>query len=268
MKKLGALALSAAILSSLAVSASAMVGLSYTAPYATPVIDGVMEDTWGVAEWTEIALPYDGVEDKTVFAARARLMHDDKYIYLCVEASDATLDPDGDCFEIYFDEDHCADVAYCDVTNQIQLMYDGTYKGGMNSLDAGDMVKEYVITTSENGFLLEVAIELINGIPAPDKAIGLEFMANNNDVDGTWIDALRWNVEQFAGDVAPYQSPECFGDLYCAEYVAPAEPEVDEPAVDAPVDAPAEAPVTADAGIVAAAAVMAIAAGVVLSKKH
>ena len=138
----------------------------------------------------------------------------------------------------------------------------------MNSLEAGDMVKEYVITTSENGFLLEAAIELINGIPAPDKAIGLEFMANNNDVDGTWLDALRWNVEQFAGDVAPYQSPECFGDLYCAAYVAPAEPEVDEPVVDAPVDAPAEAPVTADAGIVAAAAVMAIAAGVVLSKKH
>ena len=58
-------------------------------------------------------------------------------------------------------------------------------------------------------------------------------------------------------------------ELHLSTYVAPSleveEPAVDEPAVDAPVDT---APTTADAGIVAAAAVMAVAAGVVLSKKH
>ena len=45
-------------------------------------------------------------------------------------------------------------------------------------------------------------------------------------------------------------------------------PVVEDPAVDAPAEGGATAPTTADAGIVAAAAVMAIAAGVVLSKKH
>lgn len=55
-------------------------------------------------------------------------------------------------------------------------------------------------------------------------------------------------------------------------YVAPSLEEPEEPAVDEPTDAPVDdapvAPTTADAGIVAAAVVMAAAAGVVLSKKH
>ena len=46
-------------------------------------------------------------------------------------------------------------------------------------------------------------------------------------------------------------------------------PVVEDPAAGDATDAPAtDAPTTADAGIVAAAAVMAVAAGVVLSKKH
>ncbi|MGM9624973.1 MAG: hypothetical protein ACI3XM_04610, partial [Eubacteriales bacterium] len=45
-------------------------------------------------------------------------------------------------------------------------------------------------------------------------------------------------------------------------------PVVDEPAADEPATDVPTTPVTADAGIVAAAAVMAVAAGVVLSKKH
>jgi hypothetical protein len=60
-------------------------------------------------------------------------------------------------------------------------------------------------------------------------------------------------------------------ELHLSTYVAPSleveEPAVEEPAVDAPA-ADTTAPTTADAGFVAAAAVMAVAAGVVLSKKH
>jgi len=267
MKKiLSLLVVAVLMLGMMSVSVSANRGLVYEAPFATPVVDGVMEDLWTAAEWTEIDLPYDGVEDKTVFAARARVLHDDNLLYFLVEASDATLDPDGDCFEIYFDEDLCKDVAYCEYSTQLQMKYDGTVTKGTNSIGDVDMIKEYVITTSENGFVLEFSVQLMNGIPAEDKNIGLEFMANNNDEDGTWLDALRWNVEQFNGETAPYMAVDNFGELKCLAYVEPVveEPVVDEPAVDAPVD---EAPVTADAGIVVAAVVMAAAAAVVC-KKH
>ena len=59
-------------------------------------------------------------------------------------------------------------------------------------------------------------------------------------------------------------------ELHLSTYVAPSleveEPAADEPATDAP--AAENVPTTADAGFVAAAAVMAVAAGIVLSKKH
>ena len=44
--------------------------------------------------------------------------------------------------------------------------------------------------------------------------------------------------------------------------------QTDEPVVDEPTEDVPATPVTSDAGIVAAAAVMAVAAGIVLSKKH
>ena len=59
-------------------------------------------------------------------------------------------------------------------------------------------------------------------------------------------------------------------ELNLSTYVAPSL-EVEEPAADEVVDTPVAdttVPTTADAGIVAAAAVMAVAAGIILSKKH
>ena len=277
MKKLGALALTTVILSSLAISASAARGLVYTAQYGTATIDGVMEDTWLVngSEWTEIDLPHNSEEANSICQARAKMMHDDNLLYFLVEITDATLANSDDLaltvqdqFEIYLDEDNCKDVAYCDDAVQFGMCLSGDVREGTNAEGKADMVKEFKVGTSANGYVLEFSVALQNGIPAPGQKIGLEFMYNDNDVDGTFLEALRWNVDTYSGDSAPWQSLEYWGELECAEYVAPAEPEVDEPAVDAPVDAPAEAPVTADAGIVAAAAVMAIAAGVVLSKKH
>ncbi len=264
MKKiLSLLVVAVLMLGMMGVSVSATRDLVYTAPFATPVVDGVMEDAWTTAEWTNIDLPYDGSLD-SVCSARARILHDDQYIYYLVEATDATVaDGNGDGFEIYFDEDACADVAYCDVTTQLVMHLDGQVTKGANSIGDVDMVKEYKVVKSDSGYVLEFAVELMNGIPA-SKTLNIEFMYNDNDEAAAFLDALRWNVDTANGDTAPWQAPECFGKLVCAEYVAPAEPEV--PADEAPADDTA-APTTADAGIVVAAVVMAAAAAVVC-KKH
>jgi len=265
MKKiLSLLVVAVLMLGMMSVSVSATRDLVYTAPFATAVVDGVMEDAWTTAEWTNIDLPHDGTKDD-VSSARARIMHDDQYLYYLVEATDATVaEGNGDGFEIYFDEDCCADVAYCDVSTQLVMHLDGQVTKGANSLGDVDMVKEYVVTTTSDGYLLEFKVELLNGIPA-SKTLNIEFMYNNNDEAGGFLGADRWNVDTNAGDTAPWQAPECWGELYCAEYVEPEVPEVDEPAVDAPADT--TAPTTADAGIVVAAVVMAAAAAVVC-KKH
>ena len=97
----------------------------------------------------------------------------------------------------------------------------------------------------------------------------------NDDADG---DSVR-DYQVFADSnevlVNAWQYTEGYCDLVLSDavYVAPVEEapaDAEAPAADgaAVVDAPAAAPKTADAGIVVAAAVMAIAAGVVLSKKH
>ena len=274
MKKiLSLLVVAVLMLGMFSMSVSADRGLKYTAQYGSATIDGVYEDTWDIngSAWTEIDLHHDGSED-SVCAARAKMMHDDSLIYFFVEITDATLANKDleltamDQFEIYLDEDACKDVAYCENSYQLGMTLSAEVRAGTNAdaVGAVECVKEFKVGTSENGYTLEFSVAPLNGIPAADKAIGLEFMYQNSAEDGTFLDALRWNVDTNAGDTAPWQAPEYWGELYCAEYVAPAEPEV--PAEDAPA-ADTTAPTTADAGIVVAAVVMAAAAAVVC-KKH
>ena len=274
MKKiLSLLVVAVLMLGMMSMSASAVRDLVYTAQYGSAVIDGVYEDAWQTygSEWTEIDLPHDGTKDD-VATARAKMMHDDNLIYFFVEITDATLANSEDLdltamdqFEIYLDEDACKDVAYCEVSYQLGMCLNGEVREGTNAPETGAAanVKEFKVGTSADGYTLEFSVAPFNGIPAPDKAIGLEFMYNNCDETGAFLGADRWNVDTNAGDTAPWQAPECWGELYCAAYV---EPEVEAPVEgEAPVDA--ETPVTADAGIVVAAVVMAAAAAVVC-KKH
>ena len=275
MKKiLSLLVVAVLMLGMMSMSASAARDLKYTAQYGSATIDGVYEDAWDIngSAWTEIDLHHDGSAD-SVCAARAKMMHDDSLIYFFVEITDATLANKDleltamDQFEIYLDEDACKDVAYCENSYQLGMTLAAEVRAGTNAdaVGAVECVKEFKVGTSENGYTLEFSVAPLNGIPAADKAIGLEFMYQNSAEDGTFLDALRWNVDTNAGDTAPWQAPEYWGELYCAEYVAPA---VDETPVEDVVDAPATtAPTTADAGIVVAAVVMAAAAAVVC-KKH
>lgn len=277
MKKiLSLLVVAVLMLGMMSMSASAVRDLVYTAQYGSATIDGVYDEAWDLygSKWTEIDLPYSANGAVSVCSARAKMMHDDALIYFFVEITDATLANSDDLdltamdqFEIYLDEDACKDVAYCEYSYQLGMTLAGEVRPGTNAdaVGAVECVKEFKVGTSADGYTLEFSVAPLNGIPAPDKAIGLEFMYNDCDEAGTFLDALRWNVDTANGDTAPWQAPECWGELYCAEYVEPEVPEVDEPAVDAPADT--TAPTTADAGIVVAAVVMAAAAAVVC-KKH
>ena len=275
MKKILSLIVVAVLMLGLATSASAARDLKYTAQYGSATIDGVYEEAWDTygSVWTEIDLPHSANGKLSVCAARAKIMHDDNLLYFFVELTDATLANSEDLaltnqdqLEIYLDEDACKDVAYCELSYQLGMTLAGEVREGTNAVETGAAanVKEFKVGTSADGYTLEFSVAPFNGIPAADKAIGLEFMYNDCDEAGTFLDALRWNVDTANGDTAPWQAPEYWGELYCAEYVEPEVP-AEEPAVDAPADT--TAPTTADAGIVVAAVVMAAAAAVVC-KKH
>ena len=259
------------VLGMMSMGISANRGLSYTAQYATPVIDGVIDDCWLTVadDWTYVDLPFGTAE--SVCSARVKVLHDDQYIYFIAECTDATLCAQelGDALEFYLDEDNCDEEgAYCDVSIQLNLQLNGEAFKNPSSASAAeaDSVVAYKMTTSDNGYILEWAYAPLSGAPVAGTVMGMEFMYNDCDEDGNFINALRWNVDTANGDTPPYIQPYDFGDLVLAAApVVVEEPAADEPAVDAP--AADTTPVTADAGIVVAAVVMAAAAAVVL-KKH
>lgn len=263
------------VLGILTTGISANRGLTYTCEWGTPTIDGVEDEAWSVAQWTNVDLPHaDGLTN--VCSLRVKILHDDQYLYYLAEATDATIvaNPDpsvGQCdaIEFYVDEDNCKDVAFCDCTTQLQIVLpEGTpvRHSGSSSMSEADAVVAYGATQNENGYLVEWAFAPINGIPADGSVMGIEFMYNDSGEDGAFLGALRWNVDTINGDTPPYLAMDNFGDMTLAAKPVVEEAPVEDVVVD---DAPAaEAPVTADAGIVVAAVVMAAAAAVVLSKKH
>jgi hypothetical protein len=143
-------------------------------------------------------------------------------------------------------------------------------EGGADSIygpDAGQFFGDYAVVMDKDGYNVEVAVNLEKWGLKEGDAIGMQLQVNDCTTDSPTATASVFNMAQSLD--AKSWDADLYDYITLGAELVVEEPVVDEPAVDAPVDAPAtEAPVTADAGIVAAAAVMAVAAGVVLSKKH
>ena len=121
-----------------------------------------------------------------------------------------------------------------------------------------------MVTMDAEGYNVEVAVNLSEWGLKEGDAIGLQLQINDMTAANETGTTAVWNMAQSLG------AGSWDADLY--DYVVlggalevPEEPAAEETPVEGGA---AETPVTADAGIVAAAAVMAVAAGVVLSKKH
>ena len=163
---------------------------------------------------------------------------------------------------------------HADLVKQFRVDYSGWpsyYEegGGFYAYgpDAAPYFGDYAVQIDSDGYNIEMAINVAQYGLKQGDAIGIQLQINDVTAESPTATYAVWNMSQSMG------AGSWDGDLY--DYVVLGaeltveEPVVEEPAVEEPaVDAPVEAPVTADAGIVAAAAVMAVAAGVVLSKKH
>ena len=147
--------------------------------------------------------------------------------------------------------------------------------GSVNSQETVQYDEIKVMTApAEDGFCAEVKVpwsvfanEIPNFKPTADTKIGISMVPIDFDEDGEFAQ-LSWFKQADELGVPGGYDYGGWAVMNLDAIPVVEEPTVDEPAVDAPVtDAPA-APVTADAGIVAAAALMAVAAGVVLNKKR
>ncbi len=291
MKKLLTILLTSALVgTSLAPSAYATSDLTYTAPKGTPKIDGEMEAAWDAAEWTNIDLPYSADTDTYGHSARAKLMWDETNCYVYAEVVEPSTEEWNDTFEVYFDEEGNKAGTYESDDSQTGFWKDGVRSGyGTNTREF--MIDECEVVVTDTKFTVEVAIPWLAIEPKGGEKLGLEFMLNIEKSDGTFVQALRWNVDTANGDAAPWQGTSNFGDMILAAEgeaatTPAAEPETTapetvpettaEPApvpVEETVPAPAPkaettAPQTFDVTVIAAVAAAVSAAGYAVSKKR
>ena len=282
MKKLFSVILAGVILSSLAASVSASYDGAKVAdvpkvPSADLIkIDGNMDDAvWADAVKVEINQFNVGEENDT--HGTAYMLWGDNTWYLFYDVYDAEIVPPTedaqnntpwttDSVEMFFDFGN----EHADLVQQFRVDTTGwlSYytEGGADSIygpDAGQFFGDYAVTMDKDGYNVEVAVNLeMWGLKEGD-AIGMQLQINDCTTDSPTACANVFNMEQSLG------AKSWDADLYDYVVLGAALEVPEEPADEEVVDAPADpAPSTADAGIVAAAAVMAVAAGVVLSKKH
>ncbi len=284
MKKLFSVILAGVILSSLAASVSASYDGAKVAdvpkvPSADHItIDGEMNDAvWADAVKVEINQLNLGSEDGA--QGTAYMLWGDDTWYLFYDVTDAEIVPPAedmqqntpwstDSVEMFFDFGN----EHEDLTQQFRVDAAGwlSYytEGGATSIygpEAGKYFGDYAVTMDAAGYNVEVAVNLSEWGLKEGDAIGLQLQINDmtsaNETGTTNVFNMAQSLGAGSWDIDLYDYV-----VLGAPLEVPEEPAADEPAVDAPADT--TAPTTADAGIVAAAAVMAVAAGVVLSKKH
>ena len=295
MKKILASAMAVSMIAALAVSASAIADeerTDVTVYYNTPTIDGTINN----GEWDQ-ANAIDVTADNAMLWGGDEINNlvyfyyswDEQGLYLAADVSDTDVCMPADISEVYnLDAFQIAidpagligdDAGGGAMFYSIAPMKDGNL--GAVYHPYGGAAEEFEYTgaykLTDDGWQFEMiipwsSIEILGGD-------GYEW----KHADGEVINALLCVLDREEGGAVAnnYQItktgavtflPEDYPlELHLSTYVAPSleveEPAVEEPAVDAPA-ADTTAPTTADAGFVAAAAVMAVAAGVVLSKKH
>ena len=295
MKKILASAMAVSMIAALAVSASAIADeerTDVTVYYNTPTIDGTINN----GEWDQANAIDVTADNATIWVGDEinNLVYfyyswDEQGLYLAADVSDTDVCMPTDISEVYnLDAFQIAidpagligdDAGGGAMFYSIAPMKDGNL--GAVYHPYGGAAEEFEYTgaykLTDDGWQFEMiipwtSIEILGGD-------GYEW----KHADGEVINALLCVLDREEGGAVAnnYQItktgavtflPEDYPlELHLSTYVAPSleveEPAVEEPAVDAPA-ADTTAPTTADAGFVAAAAVMAVAAGVVLSKKH
>ena len=243
----------------------------------TPVVDGVVDDIWSTAVSRTADALKDGTDEG--ITTQWKVMWDDEQLYFLIAVVNDTnhffngAQAWGDGCELYFDAlnndptDYTSDDGVVQIGWDAETPDDTVYKGTDTAQANIEGQYKIVAVENENGYLYEVSVDLDafckDVVMAEGTVIGFDLQVNSKSDDSeSRTSAYGWADAMNVG----WQDPSVFGDIVLV--AAPEAPAEDVPAEDGTVDAGTTAPVTADAGIVAAAAVMAAAAGVVLSKKH
>lgn len=252
-----------------------------TAYIADIEVDGEIDEAWAYAPVIEVtnvkqnASAWYGDSSKVAGKDYATLncrvlWNGEDTLYVLYEANDKLLARAGmfawtcDSFELFLNLENTDD----GTMEHIQIYAD-------DGVCAGSLLEVpeigYVAHEDEDLYVLELAVDISDTDFDAGNFIGIDFQYNDDaEGDGNRHVCLGWSdtVDKASSDVSVYGQCELSATTVAslkaaAETEAPA---TEAPETEAPASTPS-APATADMGIVAATALLAVAAGAVLSAK-
>ena len=182
-------------------------------------IDGTLEDVWNnvnVMPMNATKLLSGTVTNATDLSGFGKMLWDNNYLYMMatvtddIKTNDSQNSYEDDLVEFYIDTDNAKATTYD--ANDFQYSYgwnDGTKVGVIPSTGSISNITYSAVATS-NGYIVEARIpwSTINvASPAANKLLGVDFMINDDDDNGTRDGKLSWNA---ATDNA-YQNASLFG---------------------------------------------------------
>jgi len=185
-------------------------------PYAeaargTPIIDGIVDDIWNE---TEVITTTRWAQGSGGATGTARVLWDDKYLYVLAFVYDTTLDDtsihpwERDCIEVYIDENNGKTDSYQED--------DAYYRVGFtNELSGMDNVNLEGVRSAagfiEGGYMIELQIPFRYKSASTDM-IGFDFHVNDA-IDGERRSIAAWSDQN---NVA-YLMPSAMGNLKLCE---------------------------------------------------
>ncbi len=178
-------------------------------------MDGVEEGEWEKAQ--ELELTVVGTENgQPEASARAKALWDEHALYVLVKVTDPNLDVSGsevhtkDSVEVFVDENNDKAESYQTDDKQYRVNCENVHSFN------GSMCKEDYITSetvkTEDGYMVEMAIEWSEVQVQPDMLIGFEVQVNDCKA-GERLGVLNW----YDTTNTCWSSPASYGTARLAE---------------------------------------------------
>ena len=186
------------------------------APVA-PVIDGVADAAWSVADKIKLTnVLYKPISSPNDLSANFKTMWDQNNLYLFVDVTDDVLKNDAsnpwdnDSVEVYIDATNSKAASYGPTDYQYFFVWDKTapkiYEQKQNRIDG----VQYAMVTTDTGYRAEIKFpwSTLGTKPHPGAKIGLDIRICDNDAGGPRDRKLTWHATQ---DNA-WENPQAFGN--------------------------------------------------------
>lgn len=163
-----------------------------TAIYGTPVIDGKVDDIWNNVEAISTNTWVLGSNGAT---ATAKMMWDDKYLYVLADVTDSNLNKSSvnpyeqDSVEVFVDQNNDKTTYYENDDGQFRVNYDNEQSFGGSTNSTGF---ESATSITQNGYIVEESIPFTAIIPSDGTIIGFDVQVNDANDNGQRTGIVTW----------------------------------------------------------------------------